>query len=174
MENGKRFEQYYGAKLNALEIKNLEKFGEDLREKLKTEMDDEFGRHFEAPKQFDNEDEKNRYVELQNEVSDVRNQINEISSQISAATQQLAALPLTTAQQQLLTIIDELIARRAHASTAMERAEIDMQIDKTTKDLTDLPMTNEQGALLDDILQLIDEREKTELKLQNIFRRASS
>ncbi len=170
MENGKRYEQYYSAKLNALEYKQLEQLGDELREKLQAEADDEFGRAFEAPKKFDNEDEKNRYAEFSQQANEIRDQLNDISQQISQATHQLASLPLTVDQQRLLDEINRLVTTRGHATDPTHVAQLDVAIEAAAKQLADLPTTPEQGALLDDILALIEQRDETKLQLRSLIK----
>lgn len=129
-----------------------------------------YGRNFEAPKQFDNEDEKSRIVERDQEASELQGQLDEIDAHISATTQQLAALPLTAEQQALLDQINQLIAMREAASVDT-RPDLDDRIRSTVDKLSSLPVTAEQGELLDTILEFMDAREKTDYALQQLFKR---
>lgn len=149
---------------------DLEKLGVELREKLRSEMDEEFGRKFEAPAHLENEDEKNRRAELDASANELQTMLNEVAENISQATHQLASLPLTGEQTALLDRINELLAKRTVTNDATEQNRLDDEIETTTKRFAALPVTPEQGALLDDILGLIDLREKTTLKLQEIRR----
>ncbi|PID29593.1 hypothetical protein CR983_03740 [Candidatus Saccharibacteria bacterium] len=145
---------------------DLEKLGEELGEKLRAEMDPQFGRDFEAPRKFDDEDEKNRTAEQRNNIQELQKQIDELSENIASNTQQLAALPLTIEQQALLDTINQLMAKRARETSKSARRAIDEEISLTTKQLAELPVTPEQGALLDSILELMDEREATTVQLR--------
>ena len=82
MENGRRYESYYSAKLDNLQTKSLEKLGDDLRENLQAELEDDFGRHFEAPRQFDDEDEKQRFNELRSQAFDLKQQSDELGIKV--------------------------------------------------------------------------------------------
>lgn len=129
----------------------------------------EFGRNFEAPRQFDSEDEKNRNANKLREIDEAQNELHQISESIAHTTQQLATLPLTYDQEILLDTINRLIAEREYAQTNEEKSAFDTKIEATTKQLAALPTSPEQGVLLDEILGLIDQREKTEVKLQKIY-----
>ncbi|MCA9341892.1 hypothetical protein KC945_00640 [Candidatus Saccharibacteria bacterium] len=172
MENGRRYESYYSAKLDNLQTKSLEKLGDDLRENLQAELEDDFGRHFEAPRQFDDEDEKQRFNELRSQALDLKQQSDELGIKVQQTTQQLVALPLTPEQQTLLDIINQLIMQRDNATVASEAARLDRQIELRTQELASLPVTDQQAELLDAILSLTDERQATDLKLQSIYRQA--
>lgn len=148
---------------------DLEKLGAELSEKLRADMDPEFGRKFEAPEQFENEDAKNIAAEKADEARELSNQLTDIDTRISQSTQQLAALPLTREQQLLLEQINQLIAQRDRTKSPSERSALDTRIEETTRELAALPVTPEQGALLDDILSLMDQREKTSIKLQQVY-----
>ena len=149
--------------------RNLEQLGSELSEKLRAEMDPAFGKNFEAPRQFEDEDAKNILAEQSDEARELLGQIDAIDAQISNSTQQLAALPLTPEQQLLLEQINQLIAERDHTADTNEQLHLDSQIEATTRELASLPVTPEQGTLLDDILALMDQREKTSVKLQQIY-----
>ena len=152
---------------------DLEKLGAELSEKLRADIDPEFGRKFEAPDQFENEDAKNINAEKADEARELSNQLNDIDAQISQSTQQLATIPLTIEQQVLLDQINQLIALRDRTKDARKQSNLDTQIETTTRELAALPVTPEQGALLDDILALMDQREKTSVKLQKIYSSSS-
>lgn len=149
--------------------RNLEQLGSELSEKLRAEMDPEFGKNFEAPRQFEDEDAKNILAEQSDEARELSGQIDAIDAQISQTTQQLAALPLTPEQQLLLEQINQLIAERDRTENPKEQTRLDSQIESTTRELAALPVTPEQGRLLDDILALMDQREKTSIKLQQVY-----
>lgn len=149
--------------------RNLEQLGSELSEKLRADMDPEFGRNFEAPRQFEDEDAKNILAEQSDEARELSSQVDEIDAQISQTTQQLAALPLTQEQQALLEQVNQLIAKRDRTKDVREQTALDTQIEATTRELAALPVTDEQGALLDDILTLMDQREKTSVKLQQVY-----
>ena len=170
MENGGKFENFPGLDPER-EIggDNLEQLGQELAEKLRADIDHEYGRSFEAPKQFEEEDEKARRAEMSDEESALQAEIDELGENITHTTQQLAVVPLTFDQQVLLERINQLIAERGRSASGRKKTHIDAEIDHTTKQLAALPVTPEQGALLDDILALMDQREKTSVKLRAAY-----
>jgi hypothetical protein len=163
METGGRFEYSAGD-----DPAGLERLGEELRDKLERDMSDEFGKDFEAPPQFDEEDEKARRAEMSDEERALADEVDQVTENIAQTTQQLATVPLTPEQQILLDRINRLIAGRDSAQDADARAAIDDEIEHTTKQLASLPVTDEQAGLLDDILSLMDTREKLEYSLAEL------
>lgn len=153
----------------AKNARELEQLGQELSEKLRSEMDPQFGRDLESARKFQDEDEKNRHAELDSEATDLQRQVDSLTENIASSTQQLAALPLTPEQQSLLERINQLIVLRDRTNDGDERAQLDDDIEATTRQLASLPVTDEQGALLDDILALMDQREKTEVQLGKIY-----
>lgn len=149
--------------------RELEQLGQELSEKLRSEMDPQFGRDLESARKFQDEDEKNRQAELDAEAADLQRQVDELTKHIASSTQQLAALPLTPEQQSLLERINQLIVQRDRTLDPSERAQLDDDIEATTRQLASSPVTDEQGGLLDDILVLMDQREKTEVQLRKIY-----